>query len=501
MGRILVCWIGHADLRAARGEVEGPGPIAQVVEAGWVDEALLLSDYPDDEAGAYVAWLRARSRVAVSVRDVDLSSPTDFGEIYRVATKAVDGLLTRGVQEDALVFHLSPGTPAMAAIWILLAKAKYMEADLVESSIQQGVRKVDIPFDISAEFLPELLRRRDEDLERLTAGLPPETPAFGEIIHRSSVMKRLIARARRVALHSVPVLIEGESGTGKELLARAIHHGSPRAGAPFVAINCGAIPAGLVESTLFGHERGAFTGADRSRPGCFEEADGGTLFLDEVGELPLEAQVKLLRVLQERRVIRVGLNRAVPVDVRVVAATNRNLLSEVAAGRFRSDLFYRLAVAILRLPPLRERPGDLGLLVERILEKINAEAAAVPGFLKKKLSPSAKNLLLRHSWPGNVRELQNTLQRASLWCSGPTIRAEDVREAILPLAGEHPDRILGRPLGKGLNLPEILAEVATHYLRRAMDEARGNKTEAARLVGLPSYQTLTNWLRRYGLDR
>jgi len=274
----------------------------------------------------------------------------------------------------------------MAAVWILLAKAKYLGAGLVESSLQQGVRQANIPFDISAEFLPVLLRKQDEELERMGAGLPPEAPEFSEIVHRSAVMKRLLARARRVALHTVPALIEGDSGTGKELLARAIHRGSLRAKGPFRPVNCGAIPAGLVESELFGHEKGAFTGADKARPGCFEAADGGTLFLDEIGELPADAQVKLLRVLQERTIVRVGSGKAVPVDVRVVAATNRDLWGEVAAGRFRSDLFYRLAVATLRLPPLRERAGDIGLLVDRLLEKVNTDSAGTPGFEKKNLS-------------------------------------------------------------------------------------------------------------------
>ena len=170
-------------------------------------------------------------------------------------------------------------------------------------------------------------------------------------------MKRVIARARRVAPRSVPVLIEGETGTGKELIARAIHQAGPRRGRAFVAVNCGAIPADLVESELFGHEKGAFTGADRSRKGYFEAADAGTLFLDEIGELPAPAQVKLLRVLQDGLVVRIGATRPVQVDVRVIAATNRTLTHEVARNRFREDLFYRLAVAVLKLPPLRERPG------------------------------------------------------------------------------------------------------------------------------------------------
>lgn len=313
-------------------------------------------------------------------------------------------------------------------------------------------------------------------------------------------MARLIDRARRVAVRNVPVLIEGESGTGKEMLARAIHRASPRRDRPFVAVNCGAIPAELVESELFGHEKGAFTDAKQARRGYFEEADTGTLFLDELGELPANAQVKLLRVLQEGELVRLGANKPVRVDVRIVAATNRTLTDEISAGRFREDLFYRLAVAVLKVPPLRDRAGDLGLLLERLLEQVNREAATEPGFREKSLSAGARNLMLAHTWPGNVREVLNTLRRAAIWSDGPSISSEDAREAILPAAGPRRTDVLDRPLGKGFNLQDLLGEVARHYLGRAIDESRGNKTKAAELVGLPSYQTLTNWLAKYGVQ-
>jgi len=386
----------------------------------------------------------------------------------------------------------------MAAVWIILAKTRF-PAELIESSREQGVRTASVPFDISADFIPDLLREQDERLRQASSAEPPAAPEFADIIHRSRVMTRLIQRARRVAIRTVPVLIEGESGTGKELLSRAIHRASPRRDAPFVPVNCGAIPGNLLESELFGHEKGAFTGANQAHRGYFEAADGGTLFLDELGDLPGPAQVKLLRVLQEGEVVRLGSTKPVKVDVRIVAATNRTLTEEIAAGRFREDLFYRLAVAVLKIPPLRERTGDLGLLIDTLLEQVNREAASEPGAKDKKVSASASNLLLAHAWPGNVRELLNTLHRAVIWSDGSTITAEDVREALLPASTAGRADVLGRPLGGGLNLPDLLREVARHYLSRAMDEAGGNKTKAAEFVGLPSYQTLTNWLQRYGL--
>lgn len=305
--------------------------------------------------------------------------------------------------------------------------------------------------------------------------------------------------AHKSALRDVPVLIQGESGTGKELFARAIHQASSRNGKPFVAVNCGAIPQELVDAELFGHEKGAFTGATAARAGYFEAADGGTLFLDEIGELPLASQVRLLRVLQEREVTRIGATKAKAIDVRIIAATNRVLPEEIRVGRFREDLFHRIAVGVLLLPPLREREGDITLLIDSMLAAINTEAASQPGYKHKKLDVTARNLLFQHSWPGNVRELHNTLLRASIWAAGDKITAEDVAASLAVTVPPKAETVLGRPLDQSISLPEIIGNVARHYLERAMAQAHGNKSEAARLLGLGSYQTLSNWLQKYGV--
>lgn len=499
MQNILIAWIGRTDLKAAEKKSKvGLGPIAHALESRTFEHAYFLNNYPDDEVFIYVRWIESRSTVPISLHNVMLTSPTDFGEIYHAAVAVINEALLNHGQESNLTFHLSPGTPAMAAVWILLAKTRY-PAELIESSLEQGVRTVTIPFDISADFIPTLLQKSDERLERLSAGLPPEAPEFEHIIHRSLTMQRVVAKARRIAIRSVPVLIEGESGTGKELLARAIHRAGLRHDRPFIAVNCGAIPAELVESEFFGHKKGSFTGATHDRKGYFEAASGGTLFLDEIGELPLLAQVKILRALQEKEVVRIGDTRPTGVDVRIIAATNRSLIQEVAAGRFRADLFYRLAVAVLLLPPLREREGDISLLIDHFLEEINKESKEEPGYVNKKFSATAINIMLSYTWPGNVRELFNVIHQAAVWSPGGLITEDDLCEILLPIQSAETQAPQSLSLGKGVNLPELLGNITRDHLTRALKETGGNKTKAAKLLGLPNYQTLTNWLEKYGV--
>lgn len=501
MSRVLVSWIGRTDLRAVTDAAAiGEGPIAQAVRARPFDLIALLTNDDAKTVGPFIHWLQSMTSARIEVEHVTLPSPTAFGAIHVAASTLLSRLRDDSRADLQLTYHLSPGTPAMASIWIILAKTRF-PAELLESSREHGVKTVDFPFDLSAEFLPDLLRQRDERLRERSAAEAPTDAAFVDIVHRSPVMVRLVQRARRVAAFNVPTLLEGESGTGKELLARAIHRASDRGAKDFVAVNCGAIPESLVEATLFGHARGAFTDAKEARKGVFEAASGGTLFLDEVGELPLSVQVKLLRVLQENEITRIGETKPVKVDVRIITATHRNLLDEVAAGRFREDLFYRFAVAVLKVPALRDRAGDVGLIVDHLLTAAQLDT----GDERKKISPSARTLLLTHPWPGNVRELANTLRRLLIWTEGATIGVEDVRDALLPTARSRSGDVLGKALGAGFSLPDILDEVARHYLARAMNEAHGNKTKAAELVGLASYQTLSNWLERHkvrtGIER
>ncbi len=316
-----------------------------------------------------------------------------------------------------------------------------------------------------------------------------------EILGESPALVRALDIVRRVALCSSSVLLTGETGTGKELFARALHRGSPRARGPFVAVNCAAIPEHLIESELFGHVKGAFTGAVGGRPGRFLAASGGTLFLDEVGELPLAAQAKLLRVLEQRAVCPVGADREVPVDVRIVAATHRDLDAMVAAGSFRADLYFRISVVPVALPPLRERGADVELLAEAAIRRV-----AQRGGRLVELEPSARAALRAHGWPGNVRELGHVVERAVVLAEGLTLSDRDLalgvahtRLAVAPAAAAAA-AVADEPT---LDLRTALRDLERRLIVTALARTQGNRTEAAALLGL-NRTTLVEKLRRYG---
>ena len=296
--------------------------------------------------------------------------------------------------------------------------------------------------------------------------------AEGAFLGRSPRAQAALKVAHQVADSTATVLIQGESGTGKELLARIVHENSRRARGPFVAVNCAAIPETLLESELFGHERGAFTGAAARRLGRFERASGGTLFLDEVGDMSPTMQAKILRVLQEHEIERVGGETPVRVDVRVVAATNRDLEAEVAAGRFRDDLYYRLAVVVVRLPALRERGDDVDLLARRFLEDFAAEH----GRPVRLLAPEAAERLRAYTWPGNVRQLRNVVERAVLVAEGEVLRADHLPPEVLNAA------VSPNGHGDGGFLP--LRELERRHIRLALDLTGGNLGDTARLLGI-----------------
>jgi DNA-binding NtrC family response regulator len=338
------------------------------------------------------------------------------------------------------------------------------------------------------------------ELRPLTEKIPALL-AFDEIVGSSPDFRAALAIAAKAARARVPVLVEGESGVGKEVVADAIHAASPRSKKPMVTVNCGAIPANLVESELFGHEKGAFTGAFERKIGKFADADGGTILLDEVGEMPLEAQVKLLRVLQSGEIQPIGARHARQVDVRVIAATNKTLLDEVAAGRFREDLYYRLNVVQVTIPPLRERLADVPALARHLLARI----AQQPGLRPLGITDDALALLVQYDWPGNVLQLQNALFRAAVLCEGAALTRADFPQ-IASLGNRRPGSAgtatlsgggvtLFRPDGNLRPLEDIEADV----IRLAIGHYRGRMTEVARRLGI-GRSTLYRKLGELGID-
>jgi two-component system response regulator HydG len=323
-------------------------------------------------------------------------------------------------------------------------------------------------------------RRLREENRRLRAQVE-ERFRLDALLGRSRAMQAVFERIRAVSDGDASILLLGESGTGKELAAHAIHHGSARQRRPFVAVNCTAIPENLLESELFGHERGAFTGADRARRGLFAEAHGGTIFLDEVGDLPPSVQGKLLRVLQDKAVRPLGGAQEIQLDVRVISATNRDLQALLAEGKFREDLFYRLAVIPIRLPTLRERPEDIPMLAAQFLER----AAAAQGKRFEGFDDEAQAWLLQHRWPGNVRELENVVERAATLARGPHITRADLGIEFTGTSGLE------------LGVRPTLAELEDRYVRRVLEETKGDKAAAARILGV-SVRTLQ---RRFTLPR
>jgi len=329
------------------------------------------------------------------------------------------------------------------------------------------------------------LLRENRDLRRRLG----EVESLPGIVTGGGPMAEALSTVARVAPTPVTVLIYGESGTGKELVARALHAASPRKNGPFVAVNAAALSPTLLESELFGHERGAFTGAERAREGRFEVADGGTLFLDEVGDLPAEVQVKLLRVLQERSVERVGSSRPRPVDVRIVSATHRDLLADVREGRFREDLYYRLSVVSLELPPLRRRRADIPLLVEHFIRKFAAAGGEAKAF-----SREAMDLLVRYDYPGNVRELENVVQRALVLARGDLVVSADLPSPFRAGAGRGASRAGSE--AAGASLPDRIAALEREAIQDALDAEGGNQSRAAARLGI-SERALRYKLAKY----
>jgi len=377
---------------------------------------------------------------------------------------------------------------------LVIMMSAYGTIDTAVEAMRRGAYDyISKPFNADEVLLTLRKAEEREQLRREVARLRRQVEkvgAFEGVVGDSGAMREVQSLAARVAPYPSTVLLTGESGTGKEAIARAVHRASPRAERAFVAVNCGAIPENLLESELFGHEKGAFTGADRAREGLFEEAEGGTLFLDEIGELPAPLQVKLLRVLQERTLRRVGGTGERPVDVRVLAATSRDLVDEVRGGRFRDDLFYRINVVQIHLPPLRTRPEDIPPLAEHFLERHAARLGIDAQPLPRALLP----VLAAYSWPGNVRELENVMERA-LVLSGGAIAEEHLPVHVR--TGKHPFEL--RDDDGDLSVKRRLPALEKTLIARALERCQGNRTRAAEVLDL-SVRALSYKIQDYGLE-
>ena len=371
----------------------------------------------------------------------------------------------------------------------------YGNVDAAVNALKAGAFDfVSKPVDIN------MLRRLVQTALRLAEGKrnEPASASAARMLGDSPVIQELRATISKLARSQAPVYISGESGVGKELVARLIHEQGPRASSPFVPVNCGAIPSELMESEFFGHKKGSFTGAQSDKDGLFQAANGGTLFLDEVAELPVHMQVKLLRVIQEKAVRPIGGRSEVPVDVRILSATHKNLGKLVEANQFRQDLYYRINVIELRVPPLRDRRDDIPKLAGRVLERLAADNGQSPA----KLTPEALSALLAYAFPGNVRELENVLERAVALCEGNTIRSDDLR--LVPASAKaavssDPDDDDDEGDATEGGLDSYISNLEREAIMKALQETRYNKTAAAKKLGI-TFRALRYKLKKLGID-
>jgi DNA-binding NtrC family response regulator len=496
---ILLTFTGFHDpyARGLIGGEEVPGPILSLLSVRNFDQVILF-DTPNTRENTRLTQRALAERypdLSVAVRDVPLNDPTDYLEIL--------SWLRRHFQEIAEAHKgagyfvaVASGTPQMHASWLLLAAAGELPATLLNIRPPKFVtvdrpllEEVDLtrpgfPVVRSSLAAPEIPDLPGPDLETALrqSGIVGDHPG----IHKALETCALLAPS------AAPVLILGETGTGKELFARFIHRLSGRPADRFILVNCGAIPAELVESLLFGHVKGAFTGALRDQAGKFTQAHGGTLFLDELGELPPAAQVKLLRVVQDGLVEPLGAGSSRKVDVRLIGATNKNLRQAIREGQFREDLYYRLNVGEIKLPPLRDRRTDIPKLALHILDRLNVRLKR-----PKRLTPGALTRLQGQAWPGNVRDLENALERSALLTTRDLLEADDLQIAE-PLSASDPLGHLPEPQ-PGFSLEDYLRDTRQRLLLRALELSQGNQAAAARLLGI-SPQAVHKFVQEQGPD-
>jgi two-component system response regulator PilR (NtrC family) len=444
----------------------------------------------DDEQGMrdfLSIMLKKEGYEVVAAENGEHALKTIHAEIYDLVITDVKMPKVDGIEVLRTVKEVSPET-------VVVVITAFATTDIAVQAMKLGAYDyITKPFKVDEIklIIQKALEKRDLRKENILLKREIASRAgFENFIGKSASMQKVFALIRQVADTKSTVLISGESGTGKELVARAVHFSSARKDKPFVTVNCGALPETLLESELFGYMKGSFTGATSNKQGLFEAANGGTIFLDEISATTLNLQIKLLRVIQERTFMRVGGTTDIKVDVRVIAASNKDLQSEVAKGAFREDLYYRLNDIPIHLPPLRERKEDIAVLAEHFLGRFTPA-----GKDPKKITNDALNFFTNYRWPGNVRELENTIERLVILASGDTISVEHVPDS-LKTSTPCPELISSEIPDAGLNMEELLENAERTLLQKALEKSGGVKTEAARLLGL-SFRSFRHRLQKY----
>ena len=489
----LYTWLGFTDIQHMKEDKNAAISSLAIFNETPFDKIVIFANTWEENWDSYERWLKktlariGRPAENISINKANITSAIDYPSLIKHSEKWLAKLSTEAEQ---LFINLTSGTPAMTAVSILVGKGK-SNTQFIQSSKDENIVHVNIPIDFGKAYIKSAAK----NIADKAVSLPSTNKAFSHIVAQSPTMKSVLSKAKRLALSELPTLILGETGTGKEVLANAIHAASLRADKPIKVVNCGALPETLVDSILFGHVKGAFTGADKEHSGLFEQADGGTLFLDEVGELTPQVQVKLLRALQQGEITPVGSDKTINVDVRIIAATHRDLMHQVEQEQFREDLFYRLAVGIIDIPPLRNRVEDIEPLTKTLADEINLIGSKHPDYKSKKISESAIKFITTQAWPGNIRELWNTLNRAFLWSDKEIISEKDIQAALINRVSEQNNIEIHLTLGQKVNIHDILDIPRKNYVKAALKACGNNKTKAAEMLGLKSHQVLTKWIK------
>lgn len=505
MKNICLAWLDSFDLKRFSADPKSGGTLVDFLKSdhfGAIDELHLLAcniDKFKTVAEKFIDRVRSKyfKKKKLEVHELSVK-PSVFASVFGGVMGVIRAIekKTRGGGIN-WHFQLGAGTPQMNAIWVVLSKTSYPAATYLTSYTRETDTFKTVKYRhegaVDADTFDYLLKSCDAKLLKEWTDIPE----YMTIVHKSPAMGDILDNAYLIAKHDVPVLILGETGTGKELLAKAIHKSSRRSSKPMKTINCAAINENTADATLFGWSKGAWTGAAGEGPGIFLECDGGTVFLDEIGDLSLEIQTKLLRVLQYGEVQRVGDGRTARANVRIISATNKDIRKLVIDGKFREDLFYRIDVGMFKLPALRDRGRDASLIASHFLDKINAQNAdIISKYVPKTLTGSALKFIESYGWPGNIRELYHAIQRACVWHHGAVIEEEDFKNFIAEPLVKRPGESVFLAPGQKIDLDELTGEFRKKYISRALELCGGSKVKAAAMLGYKNYQNLSNEMKR-----